>query len=184
MNLLIKKLKSSLMYFGIALALAVILPIVLKNAFACSVGIAAMLLFGYQSIMYYKAIKNNDYICIKAECVKTSFNDLGAATYARKCVFKPLDGEIVSGEITLQIANDGNKRNGTKVYSGGKYELVFKKVAFNSEAPYDMTGFSNATLITYGPLSYFAKAYFTKGNQEGDSPDEKKQEHKENQEIT
>ena len=52
MNLLIKKLKSSLMYFGIALALAVILPIVLKNAFACS-GIAAMLLFGYQSIMYY-----------------------------------------------------------------------------------------------------------------------------------
>ena len=53
MNLLIKKLKSSLMYFGIALALAVILPIVLKNAFACSVGIAAMLLFGYQSIMYY-----------------------------------------------------------------------------------------------------------------------------------
>ena len=83
MNLLIKKLKSSLMYFGIALALAVILPIVLKNAFACSIGIAAMLLFGYQSIMYYKAIKNNDCICIKAECVKTSFNDLGAATYAR-----------------------------------------------------------------------------------------------------
>lgn len=70
MDLLIKKLKSSLMYFGIALALAVILPIVLKNAFACSVGIAAMLLFGYQSIMYYKAIKNNDCICIKAECVK------------------------------------------------------------------------------------------------------------------
>lgn len=42
-----------------------------------------------------------------------------------------------------------------------------------------MSGFSNATLITYGPLSYFAKAYFTKGSQEGDSPDEKKQEHKE-----
>ena len=62
--------------------------------------------------------------------------------------------------------------------------LVFKKVAFNSEAPDDMSGFSNATLITYGPLSYFAKAYFTKGSQEVDSPDEKKQEHKENQEIT
>lgn len=182
MDLLIKKLKSSLMCFGIALALAVILPIVLKNAFACSVGIAAMLLFGYQSIMCYKAIKNNDYICIKAECVKTSFNGLGAATYARKCVFKPLDGEIVSGEIMLQIANDlGNKRNGTKVYSGGKYELVFKKAAFNNDAPYDMSGFSNATLITYGPLSYFAKGYFTitKGSQEADSPDEKKQEHKE-----
>lgn len=121
--------------------------------------------------MYYKAIKNNDCICIKTECVKTSFNDLGAATYARKCVFKPLDGEIVSGEITLQIANDGNKRNGTKVYSGGKYELVFKKAAFNDDAPDDMSGFSNATLITYGPLSF-------------DSPNEKKQEHKENQEIT
>ncbi len=155
MDLLIKKLKTSLMYFGVALALAVLLPIVLKNAYACSVGIAAMLLFGYQSLMYYKAIKNNDYICIKAECVKTSFNDLGAATYARKCVFKPLDGEIVSGEITLQIANDGTKKNGTKVYSGGKYELVFKKAALNSEAPDDMSGFSNATLITYGPLSFY-----------------------------
>lgn len=171
MDLLIKKLKTSLMYFGVALVLAVLLPIVLKNAYACSVGIAAMLLFGYQSLMYYKAIKNNDYICIKAECVKTSFNDLGAATYARKCVFKPLDGEIVSGEITLQIANDGNKKNGTKVYSGGKYELVFKKAAFNNDAPDDMSGFSNAALITYGPLSF-------------DSPNKKKQERKGNQEIT
>ena len=63
------------------------------------------------------------------------------------------------------------KRNGTKVYSGGKYELVFKKAAFNNDAPDDMSGFSNATLITYGPLSF-------------DSPNEKKQEHKENQEIT
>lgn len=127
MDLLIKKLKSSLMYLGIALALAVILPIVLKNAFACSVGIAAMLLFGYQSIMYYKAIKNNDYICIKAECVKTSFNDLGAATYARKCVFKPLGGEIVSGEITLQIANDGNKKTEQKYIPEGNMCLCLKK---------------------------------------------------------
>lgn len=94
MDLLIKKLKSSLMYFGIALALAVILPIVLKNAFACSVGIAAMLLFGYQSIMYYKAIKNNDCICIKAECVKTSFNDLGAATSRANVFLNRLTGRL------------------------------------------------------------------------------------------
>ena len=175
MDLLTNKLKTSLSYLGLAVALAVLLPILLKNAFACSLGIAAMLLFGYQSLTYYKAIKNNDYVCVKVECVKSSVNDLGAATYARRCTFRPLDEEIVKGEFALQIVNDGNKKKGTKVYPGGKYEFVFKKSALNENDANDMTMFNNSTLLAYGPLQYSSSSE-TNTEQDGNTNSEEEDE--------
>ena len=146
MQILNNKFKKTALYFFISLIVAIALPIVLKNDWACVLGIAAMALFGYQAYTYYKAAKDNDFVTVIAKCVNVSYNDLGAATYAKKCTFEPIENQVTSDSFELQIVNEGKKSKEANMVAGGLYELVFDSSALNDD---NALGFNNGTLIAF-----------------------------------
>ena len=146
MQILNNKFKKTALYFFISLIVAIALPIVLKNAWACVLGIAAMALFGYQAYTYYKAAKDNDFVTVIAKCVNVSYNDLGASTYAKKCTFEPIENQVTSDSFELHIVNEGKKSKEANMVAGGLYELVFDSSALNDD---NALGFNNGTLIAF-----------------------------------
>lgn len=150
MKILDKQFRKVMLYFSASLVLAIALPVLLKNVWACTLGIAAMSLFGYQAYTYYQTAKKEDYIIVKARCVNISYNDLGAATYAKKCAFEPIDDQPITGKFELQIVNEGrNRKDSRRVANGNVYEFIFKSSALNANDKEDTTMFNNATLIAY-----------------------------------
>ena len=146
MQILNNKFKKTALYFFISLIVAIALPIVLKNAWACVLGIAAMALLGYQAYTYYKAAKDNDFVTVIDKCVNVSYNDLGAATYAKKCTFEPIENQVTSDSFELQIVNEGKKSKEANMVAVGLYELVFDSSALNDD---NALGFNNGTLIAF-----------------------------------
>lgn len=158
MRMLNDSFKKAMFYFSASFVLTIALPIFLKNAWACLLGVAAMALFGYQAYTYYRAAKNNDFVRVVAKCVNAAYNDLGAATYAKRCTFEPMENQPISGNFELQIVNDGRRKSSQrKNMVGTYYEFIFQKSALNEDDKNDTSMFTNATLITYGPAVFEAK---------------------------
>lgn len=163
MKTLTEKMQKSIFYTVVSLIIAIALPIFLKNAWASLIGVAATSLFLYQTFVYYRAMKNEDFITIPAECIKKTKGDLGAMTYSEKCYFQPLPKIHVNGVIELQIATENNalvsdklrrkkKRNNDKVYVGERYELVFSKPSNESLEKLSADDFTNANFIALSVL--------------------------------
>lgn len=163
MKTLTEKMRKSIFYAVVSLIIAIALPIALKNAWASLIGGAATALFLYQTFVYYKAMKNKDFITIPAECIKKTKGDIGAMTYSEKCFFQPLPEAQVNDIIALQIATENNalvsdklrrkkKRNNDTVYVGERYELVFSKPSSEDDAKLSADNFTNANFIALSVL--------------------------------
>lgn len=161
MKTLNSKIEKAILYLMLSIVIAIVLPIFLENAWACLVGIAAAALFIYQIAVYYKALKNNNFTCIRARCVKKSRNGLGAATYAEKCFFKPEPDSPVKDVIELQIVTENSALVGDKyqskkkkkktdaVYVGSLYELIFSNIDAENEEYLSADDFTNANFIAF-----------------------------------
>lgn len=163
MKTLTEKIQKSIFYTVVSLVIAIALPIFLKNAWASLIGVAATSLFLYQTFVYYRAMKNEDFITIPVKCIKKTKGDLGAMTYSEKCFFQPLPETRINGVIELQIATENNalvsdklrrkkKRNNDTVYEGEMYELVFSKPSNESLEKLSADDFTNANFIALSPL--------------------------------
>lgn len=163
MKTLTEKMQKSIFYTVVSLVIAIALPIFLKNAWASLIGIAATSLFLYQTFVYYRAMKNEDFITVPVKCIKKTKGDLGAMTYSEKCFFQPLPETRINGVIELQIATENNalvsdklrrkkKRNNDTVYEGEWYELVFSKPSNESLEKLSADDFTNANFIALSPL--------------------------------
>lgn len=164
MKTLAEKMRKSIFYAALSLVITFALPIVLKNAWACLIGGSATLLFLYQTFIYYKAIKSENFITIPAKCIKKAKGDLGAMTYSEKCYFKPLPEVNVDGIIELQIVTENSalvsnklrskkKKKGDSVFVGELYELVFSSVVADEDTKLTSDDFTNANFIALSPLS-------------------------------
>lgn len=160
MKTLKDKLMQAIFYDVLAVVIAIALPIALENGWACIPGALIAMFLTYEVIVYYKAIKLNDYIAINATCVKKARGNIGAMTYSEKCYFQPDKSEKVHGIIELQIATENNalinsnkfrrkkKRQGNDVLIGDVCELVFEKPANYSDAEQkDALDYTNANFI-------------------------------------
>lgn len=163
MKTLTEKMQKSIFYTVVSLIIAIALPIFLKNAWASLIGVAATSLFLYQTFVYYRAMKNEDFITVPVKCIKKTKGDLGAMTYSEKCFFQPLPETRINGVIELQIATENNalvsdklrrkkKRNNDTVYEGEMYELVFSKPSNESLEKLSADDFTNANFIALSPL--------------------------------
>lgn len=163
MKTLTEKIQKSIFYTVVSLIIAIALPIFLKNAWASLIGVAATSLFLYQTFVYYRAMKNEDFITVPVKCIKKTKGDLGAMTYSEKCFFQPLPETRINGVIELQIATENNalvsdklrrkkKRNNDTVYEGEMYELVFSKPSNESLEKLSADDFTNANFIALSPL--------------------------------
>lgn len=163
MKTLTEKMQKSIFYTVVSLIIAIALPIFLKNAWASLIGVAATSLFLYQTFVYYRAMKNEDFITVPVKCIKKTKGDLGAMTYSEKCFFQPLPETRINGVIELQIATENNalvsdklrrkkKRNNDTVYEGEIYELVFSKPSNESLEKLSADDFTNANFIALSPL--------------------------------
>lgn len=163
MKTLTEKMQKSIFYTVVSLVIAIALPIFLKNAWASLIGVAATSLFLYQTFVYYRAMKNEDFITVPVKCIKKTKGDLGAMTYSEKCFFQPLPETRINGVIELQIATENNalvsdklrrkkKRNNDTVYEGEMYELVFSKPSNESLEKLSADDFTNANFIALSPL--------------------------------
>lgn len=163
MKTLTEKIQKSIFYTVVSLVIAIALPIFLKNAWASLIGVAATSLFLYQTFVYYRAMKNEDFITVPVKCIKKTKGDLGAMTYSEKCFFQPLPETRINGVIELQIATENNalvsdklrrkkKRNNDTVYEGEMYELVFSKPSNESLEKLSADDFTNANFIALSPL--------------------------------
>lgn len=163
MKTLTEKMQKSIFYTVVSLVIAIALPIFLKNAWASLIGVAATSLFLYQTFVYYRAMKNEDFITVPVKCIKKTKGDLGAMTYSEKCFFQPLPETQINGVIELQIATENNalvsdklrrkkKRNNDTVYEGERYELVFSKPSNESLEKLSADDFTNANFIALSAL--------------------------------
>lgn len=160
METLNRKFKSSILYFVICLFITIAFPIMLKNAFACTIGLAGMALFGYNAFTCYKAMKNNDYISVVAVCTDVERGSLGVASYSKMCSFKAIDDSKINGDIILQIVKEKNiesvdkyKKNGNKksIQKGGVYELVFLKKALGDDLT-NAEAYDNSAFVDWSPI--------------------------------
>jgi len=165
MDTLNRKLKTSAVYFVICIVIAIALPIMLKNALACTVGIAGALLFGYNAFTCYKVIKSGGYVTVIAVCNSVSKGKIGSAVYSKVCRFKPLavsENVEINGEIELQIVKekaveslDKYRKKGAEssIQKGNLYELVFVKSALGNDLT-DAEKYNNAAFVDWSYVNY------------------------------